>query len=93
MPFHSVAIFHRRDGTAPSASDYNVITTPDRATADILYRFIQENPERGGCKFTNLEHASAQMWSFDAESADDFMHKEPILPLPNGKPRRRIATI
>lgn len=60
MPFYSIATPLR------DPYQYYVITTPDRETADLFYRYIQERPSDidQSPKIWNLCRLSTQMWKF-----------------------------
>ena len=76
MPFYSLALNYNSSWKGENAGPHRfrfLIITPDRGTADLLFRVIQDNP-RGlteRVSFDEIRRLSPQMWSWSAAGHDD----------------------
>lgn len=70
MPFYSIA------KSTGDPWEYYVITTPDRKTADLFYRYLQERPIdiNQDPKVFNLRRPSTEMWKFGMPSDSNLQH-------------------
>ncbi|BCS23155.1 uncharacterized protein APUU_31380A [Aspergillus puulaauensis] len=70
MPFYSIAKSTRNPW------EYYVITTPDRKTADLFYRYLQERPIdiNQHPKVSKLCRTSTQMWKLRMPSDSNLQH-------------------
>ncbi|KAL4799597.1 hypothetical protein BDV19DRAFT_385365 [Aspergillus venezuelensis] len=68
MAYYNIAIYQGPSGAEENeleTSKFTALAFPDRATADLFYRFIQTYPRRErGWNFTKLHRRSAQMWTY-----------------------------
>ena len=76
MPFYSLALNYNSSWKSENAGPHRIrflVITPDRGTADLLFRVIQDNPrdltER--VSFDEIRRLSPQMWSWSATGHDD----------------------
>ncbi|KAE8325678.1 hypothetical protein BDV39DRAFT_206800 [Aspergillus sergii] len=78
MPFYSIAIYRGKEDKHEGDAGYNLITTPDRETADLFYRLLQTYPDidtKNKYHFFNLQRHSAQMWTFQTACCRDDLRE------------------
>ncbi|KAL2860029.1 hypothetical protein BJX68DRAFT_261002 [Aspergillus pseudodeflectus] len=71
MPFYTYALWHNDD---EGRAKYCLIISDNRASADELYRGIQEQMvfNKGSVEFKRLRRLSPQMWTWGATGTDDL---------------------
>jgi hypothetical protein len=74
MPFFSYAFYRGTSKNHDGQTHRYAIVTPDRKTADLLYRGIQEQQVfwKGGVELY-VQRLSSRMWTFEATASDDLI--------------------
>lgn len=77
MPFYSIALNYDSSWQGDDEGPHNnrfIIITPDRATSDLVFRVIQDNPRSltSRVSFQEVRRISPQMWSWSAPGHNDY---------------------
>lgn len=77
MPFYSIVLNYQSSWTGEDEGPHNnrnLVITPDRATADLLFRVIQDNPRNLTTRvsYDEVRRISPQMWSWSAPEHNDY---------------------